>query len=419
MTAIAAPRRVVANMFAKGTAFVVEKAAQMALGIVAAHFLGTAGFGRYSFASNLAVLLAFGSDLGLTTWSTRALARNPERSVPVLGTGLRLRLGASAIVTVALLGVGLCTGDRAMAVALFALGIAALTRGLCDHARAVFRAHERLGDESKLNVMVGVLGMGGGIVGLLAGARGIAAPALGIMAGTFAGAVYGFVLLGRNYGPWAGPADWTLARRMLREAAPFWLGGAFTLIYARADVLLLKPLASDAEVGVYRAAGQIVEGIKQLPMLLMTATFPQLARAFQESRQALARVERTLIWLLLAGGVLVAATMAATAEPLVGLVLGPAFGRSVLVLRLLAFALPLQFVNCGLLHFFVARDRGVLNMAFAGAMVVVSGAANLAFDRRFGAMGAALATVVMEMSLLACCVLALRVLRRADAPTTD
>ena len=70
MTAIAAPGRVVANMFAKGTSFAVEKGAQLVLVVVAGRTLKEAGFGRFSFATNLAVLLAFVTDLGLTTWTT-------------------------------------------------------------------------------------------------------------------------------------------------------------------------------------------------------------------------------------------------------------------------------------------------------------------------------------------------------------
>jgi len=57
--AIAQPRRVVANMVAKGTAFAVEKGAQLALVVVAGWTLGEAGFGRFAWATNLAVLLAF------------------------------------------------------------------------------------------------------------------------------------------------------------------------------------------------------------------------------------------------------------------------------------------------------------------------------------------------------------------------
>jgi len=414
--AIEQPRRVVANTAAKGTAFAVEKGAQLAMVIVAGRTLGEARFGRFAFASSLAVVLAFATDLGLTIWTTRALARRGEATGPLLATGLRMRLAASAVVMAAFVGVALAVEDRGLAVAVLALGAAALARGLCDHARAVFRANERLGDEGKLNTAIAVLGMGGGIAGLLAGAGGIAALALGILAGTLAGAAYGFLLLGRNYGPWAGPADWTLARRMLREAAPFYLAGAFTLVYARADVLLLKLRSFDTEVGAYRAAGQLVEVVKQLPVLLITATFPQLARGFHESRAALIRTERAIMGLLLGSGVLLGAALALAADPIIMLPFGADFGRAVPALRTLALAVPLQFVNCGVLHFFIARDRGGLNMAFAAAMVVVNGGTNLALDGVLGAVGAAAATVVTEAALLACCLYALGVLRR-EAPS--
>jgi O-antigen/teichoic acid export membrane protein len=181
--AIEQPRRVVANMAAKGTAFAVEKGAQLAMVIVAGRTLGEARFGRFAFASSLAVVLAFATDLGLTIWTTRALARRGEATGPLLATGLRMRLAASAVVMAAFAGVALAVEDRGLAVAVLALGAAALARGLCDHARAVFRANERLGDEGKLNTAIAVLGMGGGIAGLLAGAGGIAALALGILAG--------------------------------------------------------------------------------------------------------------------------------------------------------------------------------------------------------------------------------------------
>jgi len=70
-----------------------------------------------------------------------------------------------------------------------------------------------------------------------------------------------------------------------------------------------RDVSEDAEVGAYRAAGQIVEVVKQLPVLLMTATFPQLARAFTDSKAGLVRVERALAGLLLAGGLLAAAVL--------------------------------------------------------------------------------------------------------------
>ena len=199
---------------------------------------------------------------------------------------------------------------------------------------------------------------------------------------------------------------------MLKEAAPFWLAGLFTLAYARGDVVLLQLLSSDAEVGAYRSVGQLVEVAKQLPVLLMLALFPQLARAAARATSELVPLENFLLGLLLASGLLVGVLLAAASGPIVGVLFGADFARGVPALRLLAPALPLQFVNCGMLHFFVARDRGGLNVSFAGAMVVVNVAGNLLLDGRAGAVGAATATLVTEAALCACCVYALRTLRR-------
>jgi O-antigen/teichoic acid export membrane protein len=416
MSIVREPWRAVVNMAAKGASFAVEKGAQLVLVLAAAPVLGVAAFGRFSFATSLGALLAFATDLGLTTWTTRALARDPGRAPAVLGTGLRLRLLAAVPVLLALAGVASTVSEPDVRWAVMALGAAALARAFLDHARAVFRAHERLGDEGKVNAATAVAGTLCGLVAMAAGGDGLRGLALGVMAGTFAGAVYGFALLGRRYGRWAGPSDRALARRMLEEAAPFWFAGMFTLGYARADVVLLQLLASDAEVGAYRAAGQLFDVANQLPVLLMTALFPQLARASARSSSELVPLENSLIRLLVAGGLLVGGVLAVAPGPIVGVLFGADFARGVPALQLLAPAVPLAFVNCGILHFFIARDRGRLNVAFAAAMVVVNVAWNLLLDARAGAAGAASARLITEAVLCACCVYALRTLRREAAP---
>lgn len=409
---ITAPRRALFNMAAKGASMAIERGAQLVLVLVAAPLLGPAAYGRFSFAASLAVLLAFGTDLGLTIWTTRALARDPGAAPGVLGTGLRLRLGATAVVLCAFAGVAVASDQPDVRWAILALGGAALGRAFLDHARAVFRAHERLDDEGKVNVVIAFASTLGGLGALALAGRSVAALAAGIFAGTLTGAVYGFLLLGRRYGPWAGPGDAALARRMLRESLPFWLAGVFSLLYARGDVVLLKLLSSDAEVGAYRTAGQLVEVVKQAPVLLLTALFPQLARAFAEPGGRLERLERHVTRLLVGGGLAAALLVAGVSGPLVRHLYGAPFARTIPALRVLAISVPFVFMNAGLLHFFVARDRGTLNVLLSGAMVLVNLTANLLFARPFGAVGSALATLATEAALGVSCLYALHVLRR-------
>jgi Na+-driven multidrug efflux pump len=69
----------------------------------------------------------------------------------------------------------------------------------------------------------------------------------------------------------------------------------------------------------------------------------------------------------------------------------------------------------------VARDLGLLHMAFSGLMVPINLIANLALARQMGAAGAAWATLATEAALSVCCLAALRASRRRDgepAPST-
>ena len=407
-------RRAFVNMVAKAGSLAVEKGAQLAIVLVAAPLLGVISFGRFSYATGLTALMAFGTDLGLTIWVTRELARDPGRSESVLGTGYHLRLYAMAPYFLALGAVALALGPGEARPALLAIGVASAARAFLDHARAVFRARERIGDEGKVNAVSTSLATAGGLAAVWLSGRGLPALALGMMIGTLVGAVYGFSVLGRGYGKWTGPFDRALARRMLREALPFWLAGIFSLAYSRGDVVILRALTGDAEVGAYRAAGNLFDVAKTLPVVVMTAMFPQLARHFRLSRPRLRRVEWGLSAGLLGAGTITGVVLAAAGGVVAQRIFGPQFTRTLPVLRILAAAVPLAFLNCGLTHFLLARDLGILNLAFAGFMVLVNFGANAALSRRLGAPGAAWSMLLTEVALSLCCLIALRAARRRD-----
>ena len=285
-------RRAFVNMAAKAGSIVIERVAQLVLMLGAAPILGVVSFGRFSFANSVTALLAFGTDLGLTLWTTRALAREPVQSA-VASSARRITCGSGRPCRTSSRsrGVALSLGPGEARIAMLAIGVVSLARALLDHARAVFRARERIGDEGKVNAIGASLATIGGLAAVALTRRGLPALALGMMAGTLVSVVYGFTLLGRRYGPWTGPFDRALARRMLREALPFWLAGIFSLAYSRGDVVVLRALTGDAEVGAYRAAGQLYDVAKTLPVVVMTAMFPQLARHFRFARARLRRAE--------------------------------------------------------------------------------------------------------------------------------
>ena len=406
-------RLAVTNAIVKAVSVPVEKACRLLLMLVAAPALGVARFGSYQFAFAATSMLAVCTDLGMSVWTTRALARDRTRAPAIVSTALRLRLLAAGpylvIVTVAALVTG--PGDAAWALAL--LGLAALVNAVLDYFDAVFRGFERLGDEARLNVARAAFTLVAGVVALrLRPTPG--ALAAGLLAGVTGTAGYGLWLLRRRYGLGftRAPSVPGLGGEVIAEALPLWLATLLSLLYFKGDIVILKVFSTDAEIGAYSAAYKVFEGLMIVPAVVLAATFTPLARAKGDPERQ-RRWEGGLVLVLLALGALVGAVTYLQSARIVGLVYRGGFARAVPSLRVLAAAVPILFLNFGLTHFLIARDLERRNLAFAAIMLVVNVTANLIVIPRMGGPGAAWATLLTELALTLCCLVALRERRSA------
>ena len=401
-------RTALGNVVVKALSVPVEKACRLVLMVVAAPMLGAAAFGSYQFAFAATTMLALCTDLGMSVWTTRALARDRTRAPAIVATALRLRLAVALpyLVVVGLAALLAGPGDTRGALAL--LGLAALVNAFVDYLLAIFRGFERLVDEARLNVARALLIAAAGLLALGV-RRSVAALAAGLLVGIVASGFYGLRVLRRGYGldVRAGRFDRQLARGAAREALPLWLATLFSLLYFKGDVVILKAFAGDAEVGAYGAAYKIFEGLMIVPAVVLAATFPPLARAKDDpARQR--RWEAALVALLLALGAAAALAVYFGSGAIVALVYRSGFARAVPSLRVLAGALPILFLNYGLTHFLIARDLERRNLQFAALMLLVNVASNLILIPRFAGPGAAWATLITEVALTLCCLVALR-----------
>jgi O-antigen/teichoic acid export membrane protein len=402
-------RTALSNLLFKAVSLSLEKVSRFVLVVVAARVLGQTIFGRFQFAATVTTLLALGTDLGLGIWSTRALARQRGQSA-IVGTGLWVRTLAAAPYAVVTVAVALAVGPGDTRNAILLLGICALVDGFVDHFGAVIRGYERFADETRLNVtralLVAVLGLGALWLG-----RSLMWLAAGMTAATLASATYGLWIIRGRYrllAPVDGRSvDRALARVALREALPIWLAGLLSFLYFKGDTVLLRLLAGDAELGAYSGAYKIFEGSMLLPNILLSASFPLLARVHGD-RERQRRWETSIVVVLLGLGLMVGATCFLGSTHIINFAFGAGFARAVPSLRLLSWGIPLLYLNFGLIYFLIARDLGRKNLVFAALMLVVNVSLNLFTIPRWGGRGAAVATVVTEGVLSIFCLASLR-----------
>jgi O-antigen/teichoic acid export membrane protein len=403
-------RLAIGNLSVKALSLGLERACRFAIIVACAPALGQASFGRFVFASTATTLLALGTDLGLGVWTTRALARSRRDGAQVVAVGLGLRVLASVPYGLAVAAVARFIAGGEARTAMVLLGIAALAGAFVDHFAAILRGYERFVDEARLNASRALLTAAAGLF-TLAAHRKLPALCMALAAASTASFVYGAATVLRLHPVSAREAraafDGRSARAALGQSLPIWVAGLLSVLYFKVDTLFLQSLAGEAELGAYGAAYKLFEGGMVIPAVLLSVTFPQLARAHADPPEQ-RRLERHVVAILLGLGLSVGAILLLGGTPLVRILFGRGFDRSVPSLAVLALGVPFLFVNYGLTHFLVARDMGRTASFFALAMLVLNVVLNLLLVPRALGPGAAWATVLTEVALTACCLGALR-----------
>ena len=182
--------------------------------------------------------------------------------------------------------------------------------------------------------------------------------------------------------------------RWFAQRSPWLLAsGIAEVIYLRIDIVLLERLRGVEETGIYAVAARLSEVWYMVPVALMGAVFP----ALWQRRQDAAAYQRGLqasLDLLFALAVALAVVMQLFGAPLVEWLFGPRFAASVPILQIHIWAGVFVFMRALLSRWLLAEDllRFSLLTHLSGAAMNV--ALNLLLIPRYGALGAAVATVI-------------------------
>lgn len=385
---------IVRNVSSLVAAQIATKAVNLAVSVALVRWLGVTELGRYAYV--LAFCFPFGAlaDFGVATLAIREASRVPAQSASVLAAARRAALTVAVAASAGMVGLALLLAHDASVVVAIALGgLASIVSALTMPSLVRLTAREQL-DRLSLHrvigaglsavITLGVLLDGGGVVALLAGSL-----ATGVVMWRVARTLEG------ERGPAPAPTSGA-ALALLRSALPFGLLMAGFALYYRVDMLILEWLATPGELGRYAAAYRFLDAVIALAAALGGPLFPRLS-AVATSAPAEARRLLEAGWRpLLALGLPLTLGTVAVADGLVALLFGPAFAGAAPLLRLLILGtLPLFWANVGN-HALIAADRvwPLVRVYALSALVNIAG--NLVLVPRWGASGAALATVVCE-----------------------
>ncbi|WP_200874893.1 flippase [Desulfonatronum thiodismutans] len=184
------------------------------------------------------------------------------------------------------------------------------------------------------------------------------------------------------------------AKTLLRDSWPLILSGMAVMIYMRIDQIMLGQMIGDEAVGIYSAAVRVSEVWYFIPMAITASVFPSILEAKKRSEELYYQRLQKLFDLMAWISVAIALPMTFLSSHLIVILFGQAYEQAGAVLTIHIWAAVFVFLGAASSRWFLAENRQILSMqrSLLGAGMNVG--LNILLIPRFGATGAAYATVV-------------------------
>ncbi len=396
-------RRVVKNTASQIASSGLSFASKALVAVVLARVLGPPGYGRFTLVWSVAGTVAVLALLGLDYRLIREMARRRttaqlEESLPL---ACLLGLGAATLMVT----VPFALGASGSTVEIFAAGAAyVLVFPPAAMFAAAFHAAERMELETSAALVESTVVLAA-VATVWATGAGIAAGIAALGLGKAAALVFDVALYNKTWGRVRLHPPWRAGhlRRwpaLLRESTPMALCYAFTALFMRVDIVMLSLFRPPRQVGLYGAAVAVVLVVPVVAVAFNGSIYPALSRARgpddPEVRQVLRKASKLLVVL----GIASAALLTVTAGPIVHILFGDRFAAAAPLLALVAWMLPLRFVNNLLGVALTATDRQGRRTAAMGIALAANVGSNLVLLPELGAWGAVISTLFTEVVLV-------------------
>lgn len=367
--------------------------------------LGPTIYGQYAAVLAFTEAFAVLSDLGLSPYSVRQIARWREaenahqRASSLYGNVILIRMILSLITLFVVVGAAWLTGRPIVLIG--AIGLNALVFFLYavqGANEAVLSGFERLDIISVAQVFYRAFFVvaGGAVLLLKLGYFGL------IVANLFGVSLLALIcwrrvkILGISFGP-INPREWL---NLLRASIPFGIIGFALGLSYKFDSILLNITRSDAETGFYNAAYSLVFSLVFFSNALNTSLYPSISRESVRNPTNLPRIYSRVIRYLAIASLPIAFGATALASKIIPFLYGQKYLEAIPAFRILIWVLPLMFFS-EFLGYVVVIDNKEKYVARA---VLISTSLNVLFNLllvpRFGLMAAASMTVFTEIILV-------------------
>lgn len=374
---------------------ILRMAVNLVLGVWLARYLGPLQYGELNYSIAFVALFNGLSTLGLNAIVIRDLVLRPDQREQILIATLLLRIAGAIAGVVVILTAAFFTQSRDTLM-LYLIGIAALGTVFQSFDAIDFWFQSQLLAKYSVYAKIGAFLIVSVVkIGLLlAGAPLMAFALIGLaeMILGAAGLYVAYRMRGHSFNLSA--FQWPVAKNLVWRSLPLFLSGVVIIIYGRLDVVMLGQMVDQREAGIYAAATKLSEACYFIPTIIVASVAPIILRVREVDGALYLRKLRTLYFVLSWLAIAVALPVSLLAPWVVERLYGPEFRDAGPVLAIHMWAALAVFLGIATGQHLLNEDLQAISfyrtLVGLGTNVVL----NLILIPHYGAIGAAIATVV-------------------------
>jgi polysaccharide transporter, PST family len=387
---------VVKNIFWMVLDRIWRMAISLVVGVWVVRYLGPDNYGQINYVLAFVSIAVVIANLGMESFLIKELVSNPQDKNKIIHHSFQLRLAVAFIAFFLLLLVLVITSEPKSVLLLFFILVPQLFTTSFTVVDIYFQSELKSRITIVSRNLFFVVGAALKVAAIFTHQGLYVFAALTILDLVFADVFLFFYFRKKHHKTIQYPFDVVYMKSLLRKTIPFLLSNLAIVLYMKIDQILLGKFASLKEVGFFSAATKVAEVFYFMPMVITGSLYGLLIKYRRESVAKYHSISRKIFFLLITLSILISSAITLTASPVIGLLFGNKFYESTLVLQVYIWATVFIFAGVAFNQILVIEEfnNTILYKTVIG--VILNIILNLLLIPGFGAIGAALATLITQ-----------------------
>ena len=156
--------------------------------------------------------------------------------------------------------------------------------------------------------------------------------------------LFAFVIVSAKFAKVDLRLDFEFSKSILKESYILFLSLLFATLYLYVDVVMLSKMRTNAEVGIYSAASNIVIALIFVPLMYANSIYPTISRFYITSKNPLPVYEKSFKYMLMLGCP-IAAGLFVLSDKIINFLYFKQYAQSAAVLMVWSGYILLKFLN--------------------------------------------------------------------------